>query len=155
MRTLASAALLLLLALQPAISARAAEGADGLVNVKSRYGAKETLDRFEQAAKAKGLNVFARIDHAAGAQKVGRVLRPTELLIFGSPQAGTPLLECAQSIGIDLPLKALAWQDPSGQVWLTYNDPQFLEKRHGIKQCGEAAKRITANLDDLARQATQ
>jgi uncharacterized protein (DUF302 family) len=122
-----------------------AHAADGLISVKSRHTAKETLDRFENAARAKGLNVFARIDHAAAAQKIGRTLRPTELLIFGSPQAGTPLLECGQSIGIDLPLKALAWQDASGQVWLSYNDLRYLEKRHGIRECGDAAQNISRN----------
>lgn len=154
MRTFARAAFVPL-ALALTVCANTAHAADGMTNVKSRYSAKETLDRFEQAAKAKGLNVFARIDHAAGAKKVGRNLRPTELLIFGSPQAGTPLLECAQSIGIDLPLKALAWQDKSGQVWLSYNDLKYLEKRHSIPQCGEFAKKISANLEGLAREAAQ
>jgi len=80
--------------------------------------------------------------HTAGAQKIGRALRPTELLIFGSPQAGTPLLLCSQSMGIDLPLKALAWQDDSGQVWLSYNDPLYLQSRHGIRDYGVAAQNI-------------
>ncbi|HSW26037.1 MAG TPA: DUF302 domain-containing protein, partial [Burkholderiaceae bacterium] len=82
-----------------------------------------------------GLTVFARIDHAAGATKVGKSLRPTELLIFGNPQGGTPLMECAQSAGIDLPLKALVWQDEAAQVWLGYNDPAFLAQRHGAASC--------------------
>lgn len=138
-----------------ASGAHAAQPADGLISVKSRHSVRQTIDRFEQAAKARDLNVFARIDHAAGAQKIGRSLRPTELLIFGSPQAGTPLMECTQSIGIDLPLKAMAWQDASGQVWLSYNDLQYLERRHGISQCGEFAKKIGANLEGLARQAVQ
>lgn len=154
MRTRTHTALLAAAALL-AVGAHAAQAADGLISVKSRYSVAQTIDRFEQAAKARDLNVFARIDHAAGAQKIGRDLRPTVLLIFGSPQAGTPLLECAQSIGIDLPLKALAWQDESGQVWLSYNDPTYLEKRHGIAQCGEFAKKIGANLQGLARQAVQ
>ena len=130
-------------------------GVEGLIAVKSAYGAKETMDRLESALKQKGLNVFARIDHAAGAAKIGKQLRPTELLIFGNPQGGTPFMECGQTVGIDLPLKALVWQDESGQVWLAYNDPQFLEKRHGIRQCGEAAQRIRSNLEALARQAAQ
>jgi uncharacterized protein (DUF302 family) len=138
-----------------AFSVSEARAADGFINVKSRHTAKETLDRFENAVRAKGLSVFARIDHAAGAQKIGRALRPTELLIFGSPQAGTPLLECAQTIGIDLPLKALAWQDASGQVWLSYNDPGYLEKRHGTRDCGDAARNISKNLENLARDAAQ
>ena len=109
--------------------------ADGLVAVKSPHPAKDTMNRFEENAKQRGLNVFARIDHAAGAAKVGKTLRPTEVLIFGNPQGGTPLMECAQSIGIDLPLKALVWEDAQGQVWLGYNDPAFLAQRHGAAQC--------------------
>ena len=113
----------------------AAFGADGLVAVQSPYSAKDTMNRFEDIAKQRGMNVFARIDHAAGAAKVGKVLRPTEVLIFGNPQGGTPLMECAQSVGIDLPLKALVWEDAEGQVWLGYNDLVLLAQRHGIAAC--------------------
>ena len=113
----------------------AAFGADGLIAIKSPYAAKETMNRFEENAKERGLNVFARIDHAAGAAKIGKTLRPTEVLIFGNPQGGTPFMECAQSAGIDLPLKALVWEDASSQVWLGYNDPAFLAQRHGVPQC--------------------
>ncbi len=94
-----------------------------------------------------------RLDHAAGAKKVGKELRPTELLVFGNPQGGTPLLECAQSAGIDLPLKALAWQDASGQVWLGYNDPQFLANRHEGKDCGLVTQNLRKALDGLAQEA--
>ena len=93
------------------------------------------MNRFEENAKQRGLNIFARIDHAAGAAKIGKTLRPTEVIIFGNPQGGTPLMECAQSAGIDLPLKALVWEDAQGQVWLGYNDPAFLAKRHEAAQC--------------------
>jgi uncharacterized protein (DUF302 family) len=113
----------------------AAQAADGLVAVKSPHTAQDTMDRLEAGVKQRGLNVFARIDHAAGAAKVGKTLRPTELLIFGNPQGGTPLMECAQSAGIDLPLKALVWQDEAAQVWLGYNDPAFLAQRHGAAAC--------------------
>lgn len=109
--------------------------AEGLIAVKSTFTVKETMDRFEGNAKQRGLNIFARIDHAAGAVKVGKALRPTEVLIFGNPQGGTPFMECAQTVGIDLPLKALVWEDPQGQVWLGYNDPAFLAQRHGAVQC--------------------
>jgi uncharacterized protein (DUF302 family) len=109
--------------------------ADGLVALKSPYPAKETMNRFEDMAKQRGLNVFARIDHAAGATKVGKTLRPTEVLIFGSPQGGTPFMECEQSVGIDLPLKALVWEDAQGQVWLGYNDPAWMGRRHGAAEC--------------------
>jgi uncharacterized protein (DUF302 family) len=112
-----------------------AQAADGVIAVKSTHSAKETMDRFEGLVKQKGLNVFARINHAAGAVKIGKTLRPTELLIFGNPQGGTPFMECAQSVGIDLPLKALVWEDASGQVWLGYNDPAYLAQRHGVAQC--------------------
>ena len=113
----------------------AAFGADGLIAMKSPFTAKETMNRFEENAKQRGLNVFARIDHAAGAAKIGKTLRPTEVLIFGNPQGGTPLVECAQSVGIDLPLKALVWEDAQGQVWLGYNDPAYLAQRHSVAQC--------------------
>ncbi len=113
----------------------AAGAADGLIALKSPHSAKVTMDKFEAMAKERGLNVFARIDHAAGAAKIGKTLRPTELLIFGNPQGGTPLMECAQTAGIDLPLKALVWEDASAQVWLGYNDPGFLAQRHGVAQC--------------------
>src|SRR6476620_5578992 len=106
--------------------------ADGLITLKSRHGPKETMDRLEAAVKAKGLTVFARIDHAAGAAQVGRPLRPTELLIFGSAKAGTPLMQANQEIGIDLPLKALVWEDAAGKTWLSYNDPSWLAKRNGL-----------------------
>lgn len=109
--------------------------ADGLVSVKSPYSAKETAARLESTIKDKGLTLFARIDHATGAAKIGKTLRPTEVLIFGNPQGGTPLMECAQTAGIDLPLKALVWEDASAQVWLSYNDPAYLGKRHDAGNC--------------------
>ena len=119
--------------------ASAVQAAEGLVTVKSPYGAKETMDRLESVVKQRGLNVFARIDHAAGAAKIGKNLRATEVLIFGNPQGGTPFMECAQSVGIDLPLKALVWEDANAQVWLGYNDPEYLAKRHEVPTCGVAA----------------
>ena len=112
-----------------------AQAADGLVAVKSPHSARDTMNRLEATVKERGLNVFARIDHAAGATRVGKTLRPTELLIFGNPQGGTPLMECAQTAGIDLPLKALVWEDETAQVWLGYNAPAFLAQRHGVPAC--------------------
>jgi uncharacterized protein (DUF302 family) len=120
------------------VVAVSSNAADGLVSLKSPYGAKETMDRLQALVKQKGLNVVARIDHAAGAAKIGKTLRPTELLIFGNPQGGTPFMECAQSVGIDLPLKALTWEDSSGQVWISYNDPEYLAKRHDVPTCAVA-----------------
>ena len=126
--------------------------ADGLVALKSPHGAKETMDRLEAIVKERGLNVFIRVDHAAGAARVGKTLRPTELLVFGNPQGGTPLMECAQSAGIDLPLKALVWQDEASQVWLGYNDPAFLAQRHGAANC-PAVETLRKALAALAEAA--
>ncbi len=130
------------------------QAADGLVAVKSAHSPKATLDRFEATAKERGLMVFARIDHAAGAQKVGKTLRPTELLIFGNPQGGTPLMECAQSAGIDLPLKVLVWEDAQGQSWLGYNDPAWLAQRHGAASC-PVVENLKKALSGLAEAATK
>ena len=129
--------------------------ADGLIAVKSPHSVKDTLDRFEAAAKGKGPNIFLRVDHAAGAKKIGKDLRPTELLVFGNPQGGTPLMERVQSAGIDLPLKALAWQDASGQTWLGYNDPQFVVARHQAGDCGAVVQNLRKALDGLAAGAVQ
>ena len=145
---------LIILALLLSVAARS-QAADGLVTVKSPHSVKATADRFEAAAKARGLNVFLRVDHAAGAKKVGKDLRPTELLVFGNPQGGTPLMECAQSAGIDLPLKALAWQDAAGQVWLGYNDPRYLANRHGAGECAPVVQNLTKVLAGLAQEATK
>lgn len=110
-------------------------GAEGLVAIKSPHGPTETMDRLEKLLRQKGMTIFARIDHAASARNVGRTLRATELLIFGNPQVGTQFMECSQTAGIDLPLKALVWQDAAGQVWLGYTDPAFLAERHEVPQC--------------------
>ncbi|MDT8398071.1 MAG: DUF302 domain-containing protein [Pseudomonadales bacterium] len=109
--------------------------ADGLMTVKSPHSVQATMDAVEQLVKQRGLTVFARIDHAAGAAGAGMTLRPTQLLIFGNPQGGTPFMQCAQTVGIELPLKVLVWQDESGQVWLGYNDPAFLASRHEAGEC--------------------
>jgi uncharacterized protein (DUF302 family) len=126
--------------------------ADGLIDLKSPHNAKATMDRLESVVKERGLNVFVRIDHAAGASKIGKTLRPTELLIFGNPQGGTPFMECAQTVGIDLPLKALVWDDAAGQTWLSYNDPAYLGQRHGAAQCPsvEALRKALAGLSQAA-----
>lgn len=103
-----------------------------LTTVSSHWGPKETLDRLEAEVKGKGLTVFARIDHAAGAAAVGMTLLPTAVLIFGNARSGTPLMQSSQLIGLDLPLKVLVWQDTSGKAWLSYYDPAVLAKRHGL-----------------------
>ena len=132
---------------------------NGLTTLPSAHGAKETMDRLEAEVKSKGMTVFARIDHAAGAREAGLSLRPTELLIFGNAKGGTPLMQALQTTGIDLPLKALVWEDPGGKVWLSYNEPAWIVQRHaGLS--GEAASvtevtgRLAAALAALAKAAT-
>lgn len=105
---------------------------NGLVHVRSPYSVAETLRRLESVLKAKNLSVFARVDHSGEAAKVGLAMRPTQLIIFGSPKAGTPLMVAAPTVAIDLPLKALAWEDAEGAVWLSYNRPDYLQRRHEI-----------------------
>ena len=126
----------------------------GLVNVKSPYEVKYTADRLENNLREKGMTVFARIDHAQGAQKVGKQLRPTELIVFGNPKVGTPLMQCRQSVGVDLPQKALIWEDENGQVWLSYNDPRYLIRRHNIDGCSEVIEKIEKALGSFARSTT-
>ena len=104
----------------------------GLVSIQSGNSVKVTIDRLEAMLKNKGITVFARIDHAAAAAAVGMPLRPTELLIFGDPRAGTPLMQADQTIGLELPLKALVWEDASGATWISYNDPVWLAQRHAL-----------------------
>ncbi len=127
---------------------------EGMVNVKSVHAVNVTADRLENVLQSKGMTVFTRINHAAGAEKVGKTLRPTELVIFGNPKIGTPLMQCSQSIAIDLPQKALIWEDEKGQVWLSYNDPKYLAKRHNTQSCDEVFKKVTNALGNFAKKAT-
>ncbi len=129
---------------------------DGLVTIASKHTVRETIDRVEKALKAKDVTVFARIDHAAGAASVAMPLRPTELLIFGSPRGGTPLMQAVQTVGIDLPLKILGWQDAGGQVWLTYTDPIWFAQRHHLGAATDAnvgaLKRLLETLTQAAAE---
>lgn len=118
---------------------------DGLTICASSRGPDETLRRLEDAITSRGMTVFARIDHAAAAAEAGLGLRPTTVLIFGSPRAGTPLMQGAQTMGIDLPLKALVWQDAESKTWIAYNDPTWLANRHGV----EAASAVAAMTNGL------
>jgi uncharacterized protein (DUF302 family) len=132
-----------------------AMAAQGLTTIPSSYGPKDTMDRLEAEVRTKGMTVFARIDHAAGAIAAGLSLRPTEVLIFGNAKAGTPLMQSVQTIAIDLPLKALVWQDASGDTWLSYNDPAWLAQRHELGAETEVTVgMMTAALDAVATAAT-
>ncbi len=106
--------------------------AAGMIHVRSAFTASATLDRLETAARGKGMKVFARIDQASEAAQVGLILRPTQLLLFGNPKAGTLLMQASTSVALDLPLRALAWEDADGQAWVTYDDPAYLGGRHGL-----------------------
>jgi uncharacterized protein (DUF302 family) len=127
--------------------------ADGLTTLRSSYGPKDTMTRLEAEVKARGMTVFARIDHAAGAAGAGLSLRPTELLIFGNAKAGTPLMQTVQTTGIDLPLKALVWEDASGATWLSYNDPAWLAQRHGVAGETETVIGMMSKALDAVAQA--
>ena len=125
-----------------------------LITIKSAHNVSTTADRLENILKNKGMNIFARIDHAAGAKKVDMELLPTELVIFGNPKVGTPLMRCSQTMGIDLPQKALIWEDEKGDVWLGYNNPDYLAKRHSITGCEEVLAKVESALAKFATAAT-
>jgi uncharacterized protein (DUF302 family) len=128
---------------------------NGLVTTKSNASVRATIDRLAAAVTSRGLQVFARIDHAAGAAEAGLELRPTELLIFGNPKGGTPLMQDVQTVGIDLPVKALAWEDADGTVWLTYNDTQWLADRHRLgARSEEAIRAIEHGMASVIASAT-
>jgi uncharacterized protein (DUF302 family) len=105
---------------------------NGMIHLSSAYSVPATLERLESALQARGLTVFARVDHSGEAEKVHLKMHPTQLIIFGSPKAGTPLMVASPTLAIDLPLKALAWEDAEGEVWLSFNSPEFLKQRHNI-----------------------
>jgi len=120
--------------------------ADGLITKTCKFDPVETLKRLEAAINAKGMTVFARVDHAAGAKEVGLDLRPTLLMIFGAARGGTPLMQAEQTVGIDLPLKALIWQDAAGKTWISYNEPEWIAKRHSL---GGGLKPVVGKLHEV------
>jgi uncharacterized protein (DUF302 family) len=126
---------------------------EGLTSIQSRFAPKETMDRLESEIRAHGLNVFARIDHAAGAAEVGLTLRPTELIIFGNARGGTPLMQSAQTAGIDLPLKTLVWEDATGKTWISYNQPSWIAQRHGVANAEPIVAKMAALLSAIANAA--
>lgn len=128
---------------------------EGLITVTSAYPVAETVDRLAAAAAAAGMRVFARVDHAAGAAEAGMELRPTELILVGNPRGGTPLMQAGQTAGIDLPLRALAWEDADGRVWVTTNDTAWIAARHGLGDAGAAAvSAVSAGLARIVGEAT-
>ena len=132
------------------LSASAAD--KGLVNIASKYSVPEALDRLESIVKKLGMTIFARIDFSGDAEKVGLKMHPAQLLIFGNPKAGTPLMIASPTVAIDFPLKALVWEDANGKVWLTYNEPEYLKERHGLPE--QLMKNISG-IGDLVKNAVE
>ena len=127
--------------------------ADGMTVVESNHSVADTVTKLAKVLESKGMNVFARINHTEGAANAGIELRPTEVLIFGNPKVGTPLMLCSQSIAIDLPQKMLAWEDADGKVWLGYNAPDYLKTRHATEGCDEVFAKVTGALGNFAAAA--
>ena len=132
-----------------AISSMAA----GIVNVSSDFSVKETAERMETILKKKGMKIFNHINHSQGAKSVGISLRDTELIIFGNPKVGSPLMKCQQTVAIDLPQKALIWEDENQKVWISYNAPEYLAKRHDIKGCEKVLGKIKGALAGITKAA--
>jgi uncharacterized protein (DUF302 family) len=146
--------LLVLISLVTLIPVMSVAGDNGMINKKSNFNVKVTLDRLENVLRKKGITIVTRWSHHAGAKKAGIALRPTELLIFGNPKMGSHFFTSNQTAGIDLPMKALAWKDKKGQVWLTYNDPTYVANRHGINDRPKIVKKMTGALNKLTNVAT-
>jgi uncharacterized protein (DUF302 family) len=126
---------------------------EGLTTIRSSFGTKETMDRLEAEIRAQRMTVFARIDHAGGAALVGLKLAPNELIIFGNARGGTPLMQSVQTVGIDLPLKALVWEDTAGKTWLSYNEPSWIAQRHGVRNAEQVVIKMSAALSAMAKKA--
>ncbi|HEY2712943.1 MAG TPA: DUF302 domain-containing protein [Chthoniobacterales bacterium] len=126
---------------------------EGLTTIKSQCDPKETMDRVQAEIGVHGLEVFARIDHAAGARKAGLELRPTELIIFGNARGGTPLMQSAQTTGIDLPLKVLVWQDSTNKTWVSYNEPGWIAVRHHLTDVDAVVGKIASLLSAVSKVA--
>jgi uncharacterized protein (DUF302 family) len=137
------------------LSGEQAMSADGLITLRSSFGPEETLSRFEAEVRARGMTMFCRIDHAAGAAAVGLPLRPTVVLIFGAAKSGTLLMQSVQTSAIDLPLKALVWHDEAGNTRLSYNDPTYVAHRHGIDDAARSVvEAMSGALSEMAAKAT-
>ena len=132
-----------------------ASNAEGMVNIQSVFSVKETADRLERVLNEKGMTIFNRINHSAGAARVSIELRETELIIFGNPKVGSPLMKCQQSVAIDLPQKALIWKDDNATVWISYNDPDYIKERHNITGCIEVLSKIKKALAGITKSASQ
>lgn len=131
-----------------------ANAADGMINVKSQFDVKTTADRLEKILSEKGMTIFNRIKHSESAAKIGIQLGETEMLIFGNPKAGSPLMKCQQSIALDLPQKALVWKDNNNEVWVSYNDIEYLKNRHNVQGCGKVMVKVGKILANITKSAS-
>lgn len=150
MRKILATAIILLFLVLPGIAAIAAEG---VIDVKSNHTAEESAERLQSILEQKSMTIFNRIPHSTSAANIGVELRNTELFIFGNPKVGSPLMKCQQSAAIDLPQKALIWEDETGQVWISYNDPRYLQQRHAISGCDEVIAKIEKALAGITKAA--
>jgi uncharacterized protein (DUF302 family) len=128
---------------------------DRVVAKKSPHSVAATLDRLSEVLTARGIGIAARVDHAAAAQKIGQPLKPTQVLIFGNPKLGTPLMQSNRRIGLDLPMKVLAWEDDGGQVWVAYAKPEALKADHAISGRDEVFREMAQALDKLTDEAVK
>ena len=144
----------LLLGLLTLFSVQVATAQDGVSSVESPFDVQTTLDKLTAALESKGMTIFGRIDHTANAEKAGLSLRTTQVLLFGNPKLGTPLMNCAQSVALDLPQKMLAWEDEAGKTHLGWNDPAYLKARHSIEGCDEVLQKVSGALANFAKAAT-
>lgn len=128
---------------------------NGMIDVQSTLNVEDTANRLETVLKKKGMTVFKRIKHSDSAAKVGVELRDTQVIIFGNPKVGSPLMKCQQSVAIDLPQKMMVWADDKGKVWISYNDPKYLKKRHRIKGCDPLLAKISNALASIAKAASK
>ena len=126
---------------------------NGLISIKSQHSVTQTADRFEQLINDKGLTFFARINHTENAKSAKLELRPTQVILFGNPVAGTALMNCGQTIAIDLPQKALFWEDNEGTSWVSYNDPHYLKDRHSLQGCEPVIEKVSGLLSAVAISA--
>ena len=147
------AALIALAAIVSTAVTTPAVAADGVIVVASANDVKTTMDKLEKVLTSKGITIFARIDHAAGANSIGQTLRPMELLVFGNPKLGTPLMQKDQQMGLDLPLKALVYEAADGKTFIAYSDPAFLSKRYGVTEPAKVFETMTGALKNFTAAA--
>ena len=147
MKKISTIVLLIIFTALPAMAA------DGLIDIQSSFSVQETTDRLVKILNEKGMTIFNQINHSNAARKVGVELPETRLIIFGNPKVGSPFMQCQQSVAIDLPQKAIVWEDHQSKVWISYNDPRYLEKRHHIVGCDEVITKIEKALSGITRAA--